>query len=479
MEVPVALQPIETPTAKPRPIRLPLVEPSPSAVVPAAIQPSEKPLVNDTPPATRDTKKASGIKQGKIDSLDFSLEPPKRSKPQSPAVESSGMSFPVTDSNVSQTSPPSDVTPAMPLASEMVVPEPSLTINPIVQRNEHVDVSPRSAADKSHPTQAEWLRSTTSQSIFRAGRQSLDQAIKEYEVGAWASAESSAWDALAQIASAIDHMQSASQGLSAVDDLRVAKAAIIEARDFTSLSDFADSVAIQRLAMSHQTELLHNASSDATIIRDASDRYLNEARVRLGRLAAERVDAAEAMDLLAAIYLGRDDRAMIPGPTSLCLRRAALQGQPHNANLATRLGMQLADTGLHQEAYLVLTHAYDLNPTVETSNALEWVAQRCGKDAPRFSAKPATQSPAAAMDGKRPQVIQLSPSEFAAISKPVIQVGATQAVPTHSETQKNTADLSAERSQNVSVESVDDDQTSPAKLSPIKRLTGTLSRLWK
>ncbi len=111
-----------------------------------------------------------------------------------------------------------------------------------------------------------------------------------------------------------------------------------------------DSYSMRRMIMSHQTAVLDSQPIDTLTATDAIDRYLDEARVRLAGIAAKSVEAAQAMDLLAAIYLGRADARTLPSSTALCLRRAALQGQPANASLAMRLGMHLADLGLYQEA---------------------------------------------------------------------------------------------------------------------------------
>ena len=276
-------------------------------------------------------------------------------------------------------------------------------------------------------SQAGWLRSTTSLSTHEQARGVLDQAITEYSVGAFASAEDSAWRSLRLIAEAIDMDQRRSgsigePAMSAVKDLWFARTAIRESRDFLSLSRNVDADAVKRIAMSHQTNLIEAEDVFVTDCRDLGDRYLDEARTRLSRIATRSDRAAEAMDLLAAVYLGRNEENLVPGPTALCMRRAALQGQPENASLASRLGLQLAHTGLHEEAYMVLTHAYELEPDVEISNALERVAIHCGKHTPRFASRDSTAPKMPST--KVPDVIQLSPSEFAAISKPVIQVAA-------------------------------------------------------
>ena len=335
---------------------------------------------------------------------------------------------------------------------------------------------------------ATWLRSTTSKSTYDEARSVLDRAIMEYGVGAWASAEDSAWRSLRLIAEAIDMGQngvslSHSATKSAVQDLRFARTAIRESRDFLSLSDGVDPDSIKRIAMSHQTNLFDDSDGHLTACRDIGDRYLDEARIRLSRIATESVYAAEALDLLAAVYLGRNDKNLVPGPTSLCMRRAALQGQPKNASLASRLGLQLADTGLHDEAYLILTHAYELEPTVEISNALEMVASRCGKNPPRLAAGLATPKKAPT---NVPEVIQLSPSEFAAISKPIIQVAATETrpvKPNENHIAGNPLPESGNGTDDQDVAGIADrssvERTDDPPLSRLQKLKRSMTRFWK
>ena len=328
-------------------------------------------------------------------------------------------------------------------------------------------------------TQPSWLPSTTSESTYRRGRTLLDQAINEYRVGAWASAEASVWQALRQFAEAIamsrTSSQTKSETTSPMEDLHAARAAIIEARDFTQPGLAADAATAHRIAISHQTRVLRNSESAETLLPgEAVDRYLDDARVRLSRMATINPDAAEAMDLLAAIYLGRNEARLMPGQTSLCLRRAALQGQPNNASLAKRLGMQLADTGLLDEAYLVLTHAYSLDPTVETSRVLETVARlRGGTGTIERMAKAADTPPAI----KRPQVVQLSPNEFAAISQPVMQVSATGL--DESTVPKTVKQNRTPTEQELNSLEEEIRQTDNRKPSTLKRLTQPFSRLWK
>ena len=416
-------------------------------------------------------------------------------KPQPAAPELSLGKFELTDPTLSATPEPEAVVETKPSMPE--VPDPSWIVNekkpladsdfsePLIQGNTSTGRNtflPKSGNEHSaHISEAQphWLRSTTTQSTYQKARRWLTQATNEYSVGAWASAEASTWQALSQIAEAIDldgiDERVSSENVGAIEDLQAARTAFFESRDFLVLSEHADSDAIKRIAMSHQTKLLHSDDQNCAIATHASDRYLDDARIRLGRLAATSVDAAASLDLLAAIYLGRNAIDHRPGPAALCLRRAALQGQPNNASLATRLGLQLADTGLNDEAYLVLSHAYDLDPTVETSSVLEKVAQNCQKPMPQFAATQQKNIDNEAID--RPKVIQLSPADFAAISKSVIQVGATQPVDVSTKSSLGIRRPSlTQAGETVADASSDVDQNQPSRFA---RFKSSLGRMWR
>ena len=269
-----------------------------------------------------------------------------------------------------------------------------------------------------------WLRSSTASSHRRDARRLLDQALQEYNVGAWASAEASAWNSLRRSAEGLDIAGSASRATeSASAYLGIARTAIREARDFSGVYGDLSSAGVGRIARSHRTAVLKN-EQQAVTATDAIDRYLNAARLHLSRIAAARVEAAEAMDLIAAIHLSRNEPRTLPNETSLCLRRAALQGQPHNASLALRLGMQLADLGLDQEAQWALGHSMSIEPTREAAETLAVVLQRSGdRDAAariaeqakrRFAAVSASSAP------RVPEVTHLTPQQFASVSPSVI-----------------------------------------------------------
>lgn len=242
--------------------------------------------------------------------------------------------------------------------------------------------------------QATWLRSTSAKAQFAEAAEQLSSARHELDIRAWSSAEQSAWKALSHVARGMDIATPGPPAESAVELLTAAKTAIVEARDFAGIDPLTGDLIVRQIIRSHGTPLVRlqmqtepgfSVSADQAI-----DQYLNAARVELSKLARSRVEAAEAMDLLASIYLARNEPRFLPGPTAICLRRAALQGQPENAALARNLGRQLVEAGLEDEAAWALQHASHL----QGNSVL-------------------TQTP------RQAAVIQLTPGQFASISQPV------------------------------------------------------------
>jgi hypothetical protein len=295
------------------------------------------------------------------------------------------------------------------------------------------------------PVQADttrWLRSSSSSAATEVARRLLAQGSAEFNVRAWLSAETTAWEALRWAAEAVD-LEDRERGnapplpsRTALSQLNLAKTAIHEARDFAGKYGEVDGDAIARMTRSHVTDVLDHVPTEGLTDTDASDRYLDEARVALAAIASRSSEAAQTMDLLAAVYLGRAEPKTLPSATALCLRRAALQGQPGNANLATRLGMHLSDVGLLDEACWVLKHSLSIREDRQTSDTLASVLQRSGRaqDAAELIAKTRTPAANAASPGQStpdrkpigsgqpriPEIVELSPADFAALSKPVI-----------------------------------------------------------
>jgi tetratricopeptide (TPR) repeat protein len=266
------------------------------------------------------------------------------------------------------------------------------------------------------------LRSITADTCGRRAAEHLDDAYREYSVGAWASAEASAWQALERIATGLDVAAEATGTLppfSAVAELRDGRRALREARDFVTAGVVIDAARMEAIAASHQTPVLHGDIPIGCTAAEAVDRYLDYARQQLTRLAQRHVRAAQAMDLIAAIALGRNDSDQLPEETALCLRRAALFGQPGNPSLAVQLGKQLAAMGLVDEAERTLRHALSLDASDDAAAALAAVMDRKGASASAARLVERVETPKANRPSRMPEVIELSPSEFAAISPPL------------------------------------------------------------
>ncbi|MGI9472168.1 MAG: hypothetical protein ACR2NZ_11575 [Rubripirellula sp.] len=361
----------------------------------------------------------------------------------------------------------------------------------------------RASTDNEGPVR--WLRSSSSSANAEVSRQLIEQANREYRTGAWLSAESTAWEALRWAAEGIDlsDRETAKTHLGvrvnhSSELLRIARDAIREARDFSGAYGTINAEAITRMALSHSTDVLDEVPTHGLTGTDAADRYLDEARVALAGIAERSVEAAQSMDLLAAIHLGQADARKLPSSTALCLRRAALQGQPKNASLASRLGMHLADVGLLDEARWALEHSLAMEHDGATADALVAVLRRSGRgeQAVRVLASIQNRSQSNTPDlGPRiPEITELSPSEFASISKPTMNVSRSGSV--------NAMLASSRKSTGVSVESVsltpkqsvlDDasasqdkadglessqEPTSEKKPGVIRRMMSSLKRVW-
>lgn len=362
------------------------------------------------------------------------------------------------------------------------------------------------------PPTTKWLRTSSSSATAEVARRLISQATREFNVGASLSAETSAWEAIRWAAEAVDLTTRETPTLAnqssetALKKLEFAREAIREARDFAGTYGAVNSEAIARMAKSHVTNVLDDETTAGLSATDAADRYLDAARTQLAQIAASSVEAAQAMDLLAAVYLTRADAKTLPSSTALCLRRAALQGQPNNASLASRLGMHLADVGLIDEARWALEHSVSLDPDPETAEALVNVLRRSGqdddaarllnamqaRDNANFFAR-SDQSPASKQSipksrlvpsAKRskikiPEITQLSPADFAALSKPVmpIETPSTPTEPSLVNAKKKVIAVPASARINSADEPIVED-TNEKKPGVVRRFFRSLKSVW-
>ncbi|MEM6688125.1 MAG: hypothetical protein AAF664_01775 [Planctomycetota bacterium] len=287
------------------------------------------------------------------------------------------------------------------------------------------------------------LATMSADGYFRTARKRLDAAYVDFDARAYVGAQRSAEDALLLIAQAIDSQAVASvqAGAQAQAALERAMTAISEARQFYQGGTPVMPEMVERLLRTHRTRVDLSSPGATSSVSVIADRYLHQARLDLHPLAANSVMAAEAMDLLAAITLRRAEPDQLPGPTAVTLRRAALQGQPANADLAIRLAEHLRDVGLADEAKKALGHTLGLR---FDPNAASVLAKHLAADGDfqgvatinerlvAVGAQPiSTPTPTAnaTPPGQRFDIVQMTPDAFARVS-PVQQSGRpTQAAP--------------------------------------------------
>ncbi|MCC9642132.1 hypothetical protein LOC71_07590 [Rhodopirellula sp. JC740] len=318
-------------------------------------------------------------------------------------------------------------------------------------------------------TSGMYLATQTATSKLSAAWTHFQRAEVEYSTGAYASAEASAWQTLQLAAEAIDlhehhtrsraaintdHELPPSRATSAVQQLHSGRDALTEAQDFVGPYATEDPQSIARLARSHRTAVVRqglprkkatsfNASvpsaapakdrlslyADMSLEQtesmvasvptstEAIDRYLDLARMELSDVASRSLLAAQAMDLLAAIRLGRNEATQLPGPSAICLRRAAVQGQSNHPDLVAKLGFHLAEVGLIEEATWALRHSLSLRHDPAVLNKLNQLESRSPNASTVLKSMPmANHTPTR----RTPDVIAMQPEQFANISRSVI-----------------------------------------------------------
>lgn len=231
---------------------------------------------------------------------------------------------------------------------------------------------PRRPMTRSGVSQPTWTSQTLKSVIpggghasvrMRDGRKHRVIAYQDLDRGALASAESLAWLSIEAFADAADARRGESampstKGLQTYrHDVALARTAIEESDDFSPAMSASGSMMDLRRRSHRSVVVPPEGPVEAAVWADL---YLDHARGHLVGLAAVSIDAAESMDLLAAVLATRDQTGSLAMAKSLCLRRAALAGQPGNVNLANVLADQLATAGLRKEAFGVRHYAQQL-----------------------------------------------------------------------------------------------------------------------
>lgn len=490
-----ARMPVEKPTEKPRPKRLPTVGRATKAEQPRT-EATAVPRVTEK----SDEPKNSGVATEHVAKSIEETKPAPTVKNKAEVIADAAVIVDAAAGNKIKHNPtrptPLAVTPVSslprPALPKPVVAEKMATVRANVPPSPPT-VQPPAVSPQRSVSTVNWLRSSSPASQQSDAFRLLDQATCEYNVGAWASAEASVWESLISSAAGLDlahRAKTPGSGNIATADLKLARTAIREARDFAGAYGDLDSQGVKRIARSHLTNIVKDDRAPISGA-DAIDQYFNEARIRLSRIAAARVEAAQAMDLLAAIHLGRNERRLLPSQTALCLRRAALQGQPGNGSLALRVGMQLADLGLDDEARWALEHSMAIEPTQQGAKTLAKVLRRIGdhlgaeeitrQAAERFAAKPAKASP------EIPRIQFVSPEQFAKLSPSVTMFptsGTSPALTQQVSRRSDAADIEPVSYQQQSAAATAIDaasaatESSPLK-SKVKRFFSPIGKLWQ
>ena len=263
----------------------------------------------------------------------------------------------------------------------------------------------------------------------KRARSLVDRGTIEYGSGDWFSAEANVWEACRCAAEGIDlqdrELAKAQLGIRrqyASRQLQCARNAIHEARVFARADAHTDGHVISRMVINPEPSVLDAMQCDTLTGRDAADCYLDAARVALAGIASRSAEAARGMDLLAAIYLKQNDSTKLNGAIALCLRRAALQGQPGNARFASRLGMHLLDLGLMEEARRALSHSLSIQEDDATTQAYVAVLQQTGRklEAQRIITSLQSGRQPANRTKPGPPISELSPRKFVASPKRVM-----------------------------------------------------------
>jgi len=167
-------------------------------------------------------------------------------------------------------------------------------------------------------------------------RQNADDLIREasakLDSHAYLTAAANAVDALKLIAQTLD---ARAGNATATGDLTKALTAIREAEDFVGKYGMVDSAAIKRMVRSHSTEVLKPYDTTNLSGLAAADVYLDWSRRCLTQLASADPIASDALCVMAHAYRLRDGGTPFGLATSVHLMRAASEGQPQNAVLAT------------------------------------------------------------------------------------------------------------------------------------------------
>ena len=218
---------------------------------------------------------------------------------------------------------------------------------------------------------------------------------------------------------AIDVEDAMEGGNAHMRDLRVARNAIRESKDFGSLTSSVDWRTIQRMVASHETSVLKDHDLTELSSMEATEAYLELAREKLVAAGGRSSLAAEALILLGKIEQQLTSRAEVhSGAVSLTYQGAATLVSPRSAGAHREFGHTLLQQGLVKQSIRSLKQSVAIAPTRAAYQSLLEASRRDGDyDLARHCL--------AAIDDPRllhrNAVKPLAPRQFAATYRPAPQ----------------------------------------------------------
>ncbi len=235
--------------------------------------------------------------------------------------------------------------------------------------------------------------------------------------GAYRSARESILEALRTSAAAAD-LQTGSNAATAA--LEQAITAIREAGDLVGRYGHAGPEELQRMVQSHQTPVLHDCRFDTLTPFAAADVYLDYAREALTRAAAGRRETATILLWLSRIELAHGEcHGALAESVSLTCLRAAVGVDPNHPLVSNELGYRAMRLGLLEEAQWALERSLELQPNEPALRNLIETHRLAGRTATAQTLIAMLPSVSGTAPSHGPQIVQVEPSQFAAISPPV------------------------------------------------------------
>lgn len=289
----------------------------------------------------------------------------------------------------------------------------------------------RSSSGERRTPPAPLVESMTVLRLHRRSEQLTLDAELALRRGAIRSARASILEALRTSAAAAD-LQSGQR--EATQTLEQAITAVREAGDLVGRYGHVGTAELQRMVQSHRTPVLHGCRVDTLTSYAAVDIYLDFARASFTRAAAAAPTAAarhEAATML--LWLARTELAHrelhgeLAESVSLTCLRAAVGVDPNHALASNELGYRAMRLGLLEEAQWALERSLELQPSESALQNLIETHRLAGNSqaAQMLVAMLPSQGGSSLSPG--PAVLQVAPSQFAAISPPVQPPAATAA----------------------------------------------------